>query len=129
MKYDVFKCIVMFFRAATGILRVLNLFGTSSIVMATVLIALCNGAVHGINALQTSYLPTVFKRQENISLLAGILNSATYVGSALSIYLFALISEQGGWNDALCSWLLIALVGLVFAVLCWRVMQKDKVKK
>lgn len=128
MKYDVFKCIVMFFGAATGVLLLLNLFGTSSIVMATILIALCNGAVHGINSLQTSYLPTVFKGKENISFLAGILNSATYVGSALSTYIFALISEQKGWNATLCSWFLVALFGLAFAILCWRVMQKDKVK-
>ena len=126
MKYNVFNCMAMFFSVAAVLLLVLNLFGTSSMLVATVLIAMCIGAVHGINTLQTCYLPTMFKGQDKVSFLAGLLNSATYVGSALSTYLFAIISEQWGWNATLLSWLLAAAAGLLLTLVCTAALKKNK---
>lgn len=126
MKYNVFNCMAMFYGTATFILILLNLFGSNSMFSATILIAMCIGAVHGINTLQTCYLPTMFKGQENVSFLAGLLNSATYVGSALSTYLFAVISEQKGWSATLFSWLLAAALGCIVVLLCITVLRKKR---
>ena len=104
--------------SSTVLLLMLSLFGMNSIILATLLIAMSIGAVHGINALQTCYLPATFSNTGNVSFLAGMLNSATYVGSALSTYLFAVISEKMGWNATIISWIIFAGSGLVLTAIC-----------
>lgn len=118
MKRNVFHCIAMFFAVTTALLLLLFCFGLNSMILSTALIAMSIGAVHGINALQTCYLPACFSNQGHVSFLAGLLNSATYVGSALSTYLFAVISEQLGWNATVVSWILFAASGLALTGIC-----------
>lgn len=130
MKSNVFLCIVVFFSIVAALLLVLSLFGMNSMVMSMILIAVANGAVHGINALQTCYLPAMFKNSGNVSFLAGLLNSATYVGSALSTYLFAVISEQKGWDATVTSWIIFAACGLGLTAAClWAQNRGGKVAK
>lgn len=126
MKRDVFAAIAAFFALATVLALSLRLFGTGTMVMALVLMALLNGAVHGINSLQTCYLPSTFSNKGNMSFLAGFLNSATYVGSALSTYLFAVISEKHGWNATIISWIVFAAVGLLLTVSCIMTLRRRK---
>lgn len=118
MNHNVFGCIVMFFAFVVGLTASLYLFGMHSMVMSLVLIALTNGLVNGINVLQTGYIPNLFKSSGKISFLAGLLNSATYVGSALSTYLFAVISEQHGWNATVLSWVAVSGAGLLLTYGC-----------
>lgn len=118
MKHNVFNCMAMFFTVTMVLLLMLSLFGMNSMILATLLIAMSIGAVHGINALQTCYLPATFSNTGNVSFLAGMLNSATYVGSALSTYLFAVISEKMGWNATIISWIIFAGSGLVLTAIC-----------
>lgn len=126
LNYDVFKCITMFFGVSTILLLTLNIFGSASAFVSILLIAMCIGAVHGINTMHTCYLPTLFHSQGNISLLAGLLNSATYVGSAFSTYVFAVISEQKGWDATLFSWFLTAAAGFLLTLLCNIALLKKK---
>ena len=118
MKSNVFNCMAMFFSVTVVLLLGLYLFGMNSVVLSTLLIAMSIGAVHGINALQTCYLPATFSNTGNVSFLAGMLNSATYVGSALSTYLFAVISERMGWNATIVSWVIFAAAGLALTLIC-----------
>ena len=96
----------------------LYLVGMNSVLLAILLVSLSIGAVYGINALQTCYLPAILQNSSNISFLAGLLNSATYVGSALSTYLFAAISERIGWHGTLLFWFVLAAAGLVLTLIC-----------
>lgn len=128
MKRDVFACMALFFIVATIMLGCLFLFGTGSMIIATIIIALVNGTVHGINTLQTCYLPVFFSNGGNISFLSGLLNSATYVGSALSTYLFAIISENRGWNATIVSWIVFSLLGLILTILSIIILRNKKIK-
>lgn len=126
MKHNVFNCMAMFFSVTTVLLLMLYLFGMNSMILSTVLIAMSIGAVHGINSLQTCYLPATFQSTGNVSFLAGLLNSATYVGSALSTYLFAVISEKQGWGATVFSWILFAAAGLALTFVCIAVLKAKK---
>lgn len=126
MKHNVFNCMAMFFSVTTALLLMLYLFGLNSMILSTLLIAMSIGAVHGINALQTCYLPAAFSNQRNVSFLAGLLNSATYVGSALSTYLFAVISEKMGWNATIISWIIFAAAGLTLTLICMAYLKSKK---
>jgi len=107
------------------LLLVLLLFGKSAMLLATLLIAVGSAGLHGINSLQTFYLPELLGGTGKISFYAGLINSATYVGSALSTYLFAVISEMYGWDATVISWVAIAAGGLLLTMLCMFTLRKN----
>lgn len=123
---DVFSCIIALFLIVAILLGVLGAVGMDSAAVCVVIIAVSIGFVTGINLLQTSYLPVAINQNDNVSFLAGLLNSATYVGSALSTYLFARISEGAGWNAVVSVWSVLAMIGMVLSVICLAVWKKQE---
>ena len=96
----------------------LALFPSSNIVLSTVLSTLVNGCMHGANLILVCLVPPFFKRNGRISLVSGLLNSCTYVGSALSGYGFALLAKLFGWGGTIIGW---AIICAVAAVICFSV--------
>lgn len=124
MKRDVFAAISLYFAVTTGFLLLLWCSGTNSMVLSTLFIALGSGGLHGINALSTYYLPELLGGTERISFYAGLLNAAIFVGSALSTFLFAVISEALGWDMTVISWVIFAFIGLVLMLISMVVARK-----
>ena len=89
-------------------------------VLAAVLLALLVGCMHGVNFLLVSIVPSCFARYGHISLISGILNSSTYVGSAISTYGIAVFSQKMGWNATIWLWAAIAGCGMVICLLLFR---------
>lgn len=85
---------------------------------AVLLMALLTGCMHGVNLMLISMLPAYFKRFGNVSTVSGLLNAFTYIGSAVSTYGIALISENYGWHWNLVTWLLICVAGTALSLLC-----------
>ncbi|MBQ8815546.1 MAG: hypothetical protein IJZ85_13735 [Lachnospiraceae bacterium] len=54
----------------------------------------------------------------------GALNSCTYVGSAISTYGIALISESAGWKVTAFIWFIIAVLGTVLCAASSRLWNK-----
>lgn len=73
--------------------------------------AVLTGCMHGVNLMLISMVPPYFKSTGNVSSVSGLLNSCTYVGSAISTYGIALLSERFGWGVTSMVWLAIALAG------------------
>jgi len=124
MKRDVFAAISIYYAITAGFLLLLWCSGTNSMLLSTLFIALGSGGLHGINSLQTYYLPELLGGTGRISFYAGLINSATYVGSALSTYLVAVISEAHGWNVTIVSWVIFASVGLALTLACMFILRK-----
>jgi len=78
--------------------------------------AILTGCMHGVNLILICMIPPFFKSRGNVSTVSGVLNSCTYIGSAVSTYGIAVLSENVGWSFTLLIWLIIAAVG---AVLCF----------
>lgn len=97
---------------------VLAIFPSSNIAVSTVLSTLVNGCMHGVNLILICLVPPFFKRNGNISLISGLLNSCTYIGSALSGVGFALMARIFGWRGTIIGWAIICAVaaGICFAV-------------
>ena len=87
----------------------------ASAVLAILMLATIEGCMNGINLLFISILPTYFKKYGNISTVSGVLNSTTYVGSALSTYGIAFVSMRFGWSASTLVWLIL---GAVSTALC-----------
>lgn len=80
--------------------------------------AALTGSINGVNLLLISMVPPYFERYGNVSTMSGILNSCTYIGSAVSTYGIAALSEGIGWTKTIFIWFLVALVGCVVCLLC-----------
>jgi len=102
--------------ALSGLL--LLAFSGGNPVFSVLFMALLTGAMHGVNLMLICMVPPFFKGSGNVSIVSGMLNSCTYVGSAVSTYGIALISETAGWGVTIGIWALIAIAGTVVCVLC-----------
>ena len=92
--------------------------------MSVLLSALLTGAMHGVNMMLISMLPPYFKRFGLTGTASGLLNSCTYIGSALSTYGVAALSEVAGWKNTVLIWAGIALVGTVLCFACIKSFQR-----
>lgn len=106
----------MFFVCAAVSAGLLTLVLDVNPIISVLLMAVITGCMHGINLMLISRVPRYFDRYGKISTVSGIVNAFTYVGSAISTYLVAVISEEYGWSFTALSWLLIAAAGAVVCI-------------
>ncbi|MEG0691534.1 MAG: MFS transporter, partial [Oscillospiraceae bacterium] len=74
-------------------LALLAVFGGYSIFLAIILTAIATSSMFGVNAIMVSILPMYFGKVGLASTVTGILNSATYIGCAISMGLFGAMIE------------------------------------
>ena len=86
--------------------------------------ALLTGSMHGVNLILICMIPPYFSKYGNVSTVSGVLNSCTYIGSAISTYGVALLSEMVGWDFTLLIWLAIAVAGTTVCLVCARPWKK-----
>ncbi len=80
--------------------------------------AILCGCMHGVNLMLICVVPSFFEKYGNVSTVSGILNSCTYMGSAVSTYGIALLTESRGWNDTLLLWLILTGLGTALCIIC-----------
>lgn len=80
--------------------------------------ALITSCMHGVNIMLVGNVPVHFHKFGKVSTISGIINSATYIGSAVSTYAFALLSDKFGWSFTVSAWAAIAAMGAVLCLCC-----------
>lgn len=80
--------------------------------------ALLTGCMHGVNLILICMVPSFFKERGNVSTVSGVLNACTYIGSAVSAYGIAGLSESLGWRFTLLTWFFIAAAGTILCFCC-----------
>ena len=75
------------------------------------LAALLTGCMHGVNLMLICMLPPYYAGYGRISLVSGMFNACTYIGSAASAYGMAAFSESFGWDSTILLWFAVALTG------------------
>lgn len=109
-KNEVF-CGGVIFAVATAFALLMFAFYNGGKLLAIVAMAVISGCMHGVNLMLITHVPKRYKKYGNISTIAGAVNACTYVGSAISTYGIALLSEKIGWQYTVGVWFLIAAVG------------------
>lgn len=104
-------CAGAIFGAGAASALALFLLSGRSAACSVLFSALLTGCMHGINLILVSMIPSYFKKYGNVSTVSGVLNSCTYIGSALSAYGVAVLSENLGWHVTLLIWTLVAIAG------------------
>ena len=113
-------CASAFFLLASVFCLLLNLFSDEKYpaFLSVACFTLIVGCMHAVDIMLVSYLPNRFKKYGRISLVAGIMNFSTYVGSAVSTFGFAAVAEKYGWDKLLIIWTLIAVIGGIICFTC-----------
>lgn len=110
-------CAGVIFGAGAVAALVLYFLSDKNAAISAVLAAALTGTMHGVNFMLVSILPPFFKKYGNVSTASGVLNSCTYVGSAISTYGIAVLSQSIGWGDTIGIWFLIALLGTILCLI------------
>ena len=69
------------------------------------------------------YIVSYITRTNYGAIVSGVLNACTYIGSAISTYGIALVSEQFGWSASILIWLALSIGGLALCCISiptWR---------
>lgn len=98
---------------AAGLLYLLR----SSAPAAVALMAVVTGCMHGVNLMLITRVPAYFGKSGRISTVSGVLNTFTYVGSGISGFGIALVSDNLGWGATAFGWFIVALLGTLMCVL------------
>ena len=122
-KNPVTNAAVLFGAGTVSALALALLFNTSA-ATSVVFSAVFTGCMHGVNLMLITMLPPYFKKYGNTSTASGVLNACTYIGSAISTYGIAVLSEHFGWQVTLLTWLGIAALGTALCLVCIRPWRK-----
>lgn len=105
------------FAAAAVFSAILSFFGEKSAVLAIASLAIVTGCMHGINYLMTCLTPSFFVKYGKVSFISGLLNSCTYVGSAVSTYGIALMTNDKSWSFISGMWGVVAFIGAALCII------------
>ena len=106
-------CAAVIFACGGAAAFLLLLVTGKSMALSVLLSAILTGCMHGVNLILICMIPPFYKKYGNVSTVSGVLNSCTYIGSAISSYGIAVLCESAGWHTTLAVWLLIAVLGTV----------------
>lgn len=119
-------CGGMFFMIGTVSAIGLSFFASENAIISTILFATLIGSMHGANLILICMLPRFFNKTGKVSTVSGVLNSCVYIGSAVSTYGVARLSETFGWNATISVWQIIALSGTLICLFLIKPWQKYK---
>lgn len=119
-------CAALFFGLCALSAGVLSLASSASAVLSVVMLMVANAATHGVNMMYTTMVVPNFARYGKTAFITGLINSATYVGSAVSMYGVAVITDAFGWSGTMISWLIVSVVGIVIALMSVKPLVKLK---
>ena len=98
---------------------------TSSMPLAAgvICLAILSMLMSGFNYLFSTLVPSLFSVYGRTATVSGIFNSAIYVGSAVSMYLFPKVKEMFSWSATIALWLgltIASAVVLIIMIRPWR---------
>ncbi|MBQ5760718.1 MAG: hypothetical protein IIV85_03075, partial [Clostridia bacterium] len=111
------RCASVIFGTGAVAMIVLKILGGSSFALSVAMLTVGAGCMHGVNQILICTVPKFFENTGKISLISGVLNSCTYVGSALSTYGLALVTDAFGWDATLVIWCMAAVIGTACCIL------------
>ncbi len=102
--------------AAALVPMLLLLFiGKAPVYLIVILLALTTASMYALNYLIISRVPVRFSSYSCTSSISGILNSAAYIGCAVSVYGFGAVSQKAGWTAVIIIWITAGVLTSVFA--------------
>ncbi|MBQ8995366.1 MAG: MFS transporter [Oscillospiraceae bacterium] len=114
------RCAGLLFLLGSFTAAFLTVFSDWSAVLSVLLFTLLSGMMHGINLMLVSLLPSYFGKMGVVSTVSGLVNSCTYLGSALVTYGIGASVDLIGWEWVTGIWCAAAFVGAIVCALSSR---------
>lgn len=114
----------LFALASLFIGGVLLLFRTPYWLPVVIAFGLLSLLMHSINNVSTSMMPLYLGSRVNAGMLAGVMNGACYLGSALSSYCLGAFADAYGWNGVFLLLLGCAVLPAVLSLPVWLLCRK-----
>ncbi len=111
-------CSAVIFGVSTLSAFALWLFPDTNPAISVALSAVLTGCMHGVNLILICMVPAYFANTGRVAMISGTLNACTYIGSAVSNYLFPVISENYGWSATVLLWVVVAAGGTAICAFC-----------
>ena len=111
-------CAGIFFAVGCISSGLLYVVSGGNVAFSVLFSALLTGTMHGVNMMLISMLPRYFDRYGLTGTASGVLNACTYIGSSLSTYGVAILSQGIGWRATILIWTVIAALGAGICILC-----------
>ncbi len=111
-------CAGAIFILSTVLAALLLIMSGANAVLSILLMSLLTACMHGINLMLITMVPPFFSKTGNVSTVSGVLNACTYIGSAISTYGIAVVTENFGWNASITIWLFASIIGMALCYLC-----------
>ena len=112
------QCAAIIFGVGLVSLLALRLLHAHSFALSVLILAFAVASMHGVNLIMTCIAPRYLAGSGQISMISGMVNACTYIGSALSMYGVALIADRFGWTVTESLWCAVALLGTLGAAAC-----------
>lgn len=106
----------LFFAAATAALCGLWFWKGVSILLTVLLFSVTTASMMAVNTLFVNMLPLRFEKLGRVSTVSGFLNSAAYLGTAVSTFTIGIMVEKMGWNVTIGSWVVFTAGALVCCI-------------
>lgn len=110
---DEVKASGLFFAVCTAALAVLWVTSGAGMPVSFGMLALSTTTMMAVNTLLIVTLPSCFGAVGRTSSVSGLLNSAVYVGSALSTYGIGWLAEKAGWKSTIMVWACMAAASVI----------------
>lgn len=113
----------IFYCFCLGALTLLWLTSGNSIVLAFVMLGISTTAMMAVNTMFIAVLPAYFGIYGKASTISGVLNSAVYIGSAVSTFGIGALSSLFGWKVTILIWMILAFIA---GISCFSAKEKWK---
>ena len=88
----------------SGLLALLLMPLGSTVYTCVLLLGLCCSATYGISPMLTTFIPMEYERAGRVGLVAGMMDSFIYIGSALAGVVTGAVSDSFGWRTVFALW-------------------------
>ncbi len=99
---------------------IISILFSKSFVICILMAAIVTGCMHGCNLMLVCQLPLRFTNLGRVSTISGVLNTFTYIGSAISSFGFATLADNFGWRATTVSWTVISFIAAIICILLIR---------
>lgn len=119
LKNEIKTSALLFFIAS--IATVIVVLGVNlPVFIVIVLVSIISACSNGVNHMIVAIAPKRFEKYGMMSTFSGIINAFVYIGSSLSTFGFAALSDNFGWSAVLISWCVVSFAGTALAFFSMR---------
>lgn len=93
-------------------------FRSAGVVLTLALLGVISCLAYAVNNVVTSMMPLELRDRVNSGFLAGLMNSATYIGSTASAYGLGRIADGAGWNAVILVMLGASVLSALAGIAC-----------